>query len=213
MLKFRTFRWILAILILVITVFVLWYWKINSNEMSTTDVNVIHKEGEIISISITSKTLKRFIKAPSLSILLSNNRFVFSYSKLENAYPGSFGNGDVEITRKILSQDPVEINNTISGYFRIGRLPVYTEFIDYVGSLTNIQQLINEKGIDEEVKEYILIEPFGNAVYDFPVTIWVQTDTGSFFVTINEDLNSSNPHNVHFDYKAYTQEEFYKEYK
>jgi len=81
-------------------------------------------------------------------------------------------------------------DKNISGYFTVGILPVYTRFIDFFGSFSTIEQYLSQQGVHAKINKlfvfYVGDRTF-NDEFSVPVTAYIETDSGNYFITLNED--------------------------
>ncbi len=156
--------------------------------------------GEMVEYALPRGVFRDFIKMPSQELLESDGVRKHIYSKSE--YMTGY------IKRKSIYGTTISEDEAKSGVMRIGVLPVYTEFVEYIGSKSNIEQLLRDNGVYEEILAYALIDiHIGD---DIPASIWVRTNNGDYFITVTGDYE--NPFGTEFIYKLYTKNDFCDKY-
>ena len=117
-----------------------------------------------------------------------------------------------KIKLETISHIPGTIQEYDEGVLRIGeRLPVYKSLIDFVGNVSEIKKYLDQNGVKADIESVSFIS--GGVS---PHTIWVQTDKGNYFITINyqkEDV-LNNPHKeVSYIYRFYNQIDYYEKFR
>lgn len=168
--------------------------------------NISKKEdNSVVVYSIDSNTEKKFIKNPTIDVLLSNKNTVVNIYKNSELQQNT-------VERKNVYNGTEKIDRAKSGVMRIGLLPVYNEFLDYVGNIKNIQKLLNDKEIQCNIEYYALLECIDLKESQIPLTIWVKTDIDNFFITIEEIVDYDNPQHINFNYNVYNYDRYYDKF-
>ena len=97
-----------------------------------------------------------------------------------------------------------------SGVARIGNIVIDNDFINYVGSVENLNAILENNGIQSTIHQSVIIEMQSHKQFDIPIIIWLETDIGDCFITIDESVSQpsfSTEKMVHY-YKVYTYEQF-----
>lgn len=168
------------------------------------------KMGDMVVVYSLDKNIFRdFMANPSIEILESkeNNTdiCVFTKSKSKEGY----------IRRKISGRKPEHIDEAVSGYMRIGSnfsLPVYTEFIEFISSKSNIQNIFADNNFNCKVNDYVIVEGRVPNSAKVPVIVWVTTDSGNYYITINEKPEFNKQLSTEFGYILYTQDAFLQKF-
>jgi hypothetical protein len=166
--------------------------------------NKSYKEGEILVYSIGRDTFRKFIEDPSLSVLDKDNIRISVYKKSINK--------EGYIERKIITKNPVQIDEAESGIMRIDWLPVCTEFIDQIYSTDKIENLLKQNELNCKVYSYVLINYSAPDVAEIPITIWAKTNIGNYFIAISWDIED-DPNGTEYIYTVYAQNEYYEKFK
>lgn len=151
---------------------------------------------------IEVNTFREFLSNQSMDVLQNDNKGIYVFEK---------SNRKNYVKRTTVSDMSYIVDEYESGIMRIGNLPVYSEFIDFVGNLENIEQLLKENNVDCIVKDYVLIEC--TKTYNIPVTIWIQTNRESYFVTIDEEVGYCNTLSTDFKYNLYTSNNYLEKFQ
>ena len=161
----------------------------------------------IVLFHIEKKIFRGFIKNPCTAV----------FGLGENTVVEFFKRSDDE-------EEPITIGSlppqSVSGFKTniregIGWPPIYLSFIDFAGSKEALEDYLLEQGVEAKVEKTLVI--FCRDVLKFSINtaIYMQTDVGNYFATVNED--PSKPRDGHsakdFDYTLYTFDEFAEKFK
>jgi len=107
-----------------------------------------------------------------------------------------------------ISYRPGSIYEYGEGMLRIGSasgLAVYGSLIDFAGNKTEIKKYLAQKGVTASIESVCVIS--GLQITD---TIWVKTDKGNYFITIDEKQEDyiNDPQKTTYVYRFYTQTEY-----
>ena len=163
------------------------------------------KEGDIVVYTLSKLDFRDFLRGQSIY-----ENLMFTAYRKSNA-----GEGYVEVE----TYTGNGIGKYESDIASIGPWPVYTEFIDFMNDPENFRQILSERGIDEELLSYDIIEhiylefkddelpPPGSAPM---MCIWLHTDAGDYFLEFSPDYD--NLHSTTFTYKFHNLSEYAKKY-
>ena len=135
-----------------------------------------------------------------------------------------------EITNRFGGGQSIE--EAYGGLVRLGgrNLPVHAEFIDFAGSVSALEKYLVDNGIEARIKRHLVISPrrpprSNNILPTFlavalaprpnnPAFIWLETDIGHYFITIQEYGLSSgqDPLSPYFNFILYTYDEFIRKH-
>ena len=160
------------------------------------------KEGVLVAYVLGEEMFESFVKKPEMSILTSKNIMILSYTKSDKE-------GHIDCIRE-MNGEITPYTEVASGYMRLGTLPVYTEFIDFVGSTKAISAFLRKNGITSEITEHAVVEFRYPSSVNIPITLWVQTTGANYLITVEGDID--NPHSTDFIYTIYTNEEYFDKY-
>lgn len=169
---------------------------------SSIEMHSNNKDNMFEVYLIDINTFREFLNNPSMDILKNDNKDMYVFEK---------SNRKNYVKRTTVSDISYIVDEYESGIMRIGDLPVYSEFIDFIGNLENIEQLLKDNNVDCIVKDYVLIEC--TKTYNIPVTIWIQTNRENYFVTIDEEVDYCNPLSMDFKYNLYTNNEYINKFQ
>jgi len=166
--------------------------------------NKYQKEGAVMVYTIDESIYREFIVNPNKQTLDTENinTEIHTYNKSKQKI------GYIE--RKCINGESLDIVEVPSGYMRIGYIPVDEEFVDFINSKENIRQIFLSNNIKCNITNYLLIEYLCPEAIKIPITIWIETDIGNYFITIEVDLN-----NLYGDYiySVYTHNEYYEKFR
>ena len=190
-----------------------------------------NKDGEVLVYTLNIEATKRFLKNPQISELNANGDFErvsiykisnlpiissIPHEELEEMSIDELENegllvDDYVYRKTIYSTGETREDGSISGYMRISYLPVYMEFIDYVGHAQNIKELLLQNNIDCEVEQYYVLAFFSADKYNYPPTLWVKSNLGEHLFMIDGSAESSiesNSPETEFRYTLYSYDEY-----
>ncbi len=87
--------------------------------------------------------------------------------------------------------------------YGVSRFPIRNTLLDFIGNKSNIEKYLSQNGVNTTIEDMAVFE----APY-VPLTIWVKTTTGNFYITINED-----PDDELYVYRFYTESAYCEKYK
>lgn len=162
--------------------------------------------GKMVVYSVNSTVFRQFINTPSLEILNKQN----SETIIQSFFISN--KGDDYIKRETRKNNTIQIDDGKSGVMRIGTLPVYIEFIKFMESKNNFEAILEKNNIDENIDYYCIIDNQSSA--QIPLSIWIKTLSGNYFLTINESLEDyeNNPNSTEFVYRFYNYTDYCKKF-
>ena len=178
----------------------------DDNTVAASDqaIENLPENGCVIAYTLTKKAFQEFLKKPLIDS--SSGCAVFRKSPNREGYIELEGVG-VNGTTK---------SENVSGYFRIGSWPVYTEFIDYMSDLDNFKHVLSTHGVEEQILSCVIIAHFYlETKADEPpppgtgpmMCIWIHTDAGDYFLEDKPDLAASVL-DTNFTYEFYDLEDY-----
>ena len=183
----------------------------DSADMQSKYKDIFAGTEHITSYYINPNAYGAFIENPSISSLESSNDVIVQIFRKSNR------TGDIEsavispnhIGGAIIGSPNYSVNELPSGMIGVGfsDLAIYTEFVDFV-SVQNLQSYLSENNIYAKIN-YSAVVKCG--VDGFPPFIWISSDNGSYFITINEDGQSFEG-GYNYQYKPYDYSDFAKKY-
>jgi len=132
--------------------------------------------GEFIVFSLNMRAFIEFMREPSQDALEEKSRLITVFDK------SSRREGYVEWKNLYPNNRFGEME---SGIMRVGCLPVRTEFIDFLNTHENFEEILADNGIDAEISKTTVIEfideRFGH-MYKQHLFVWMQTCVGDFIL-------------------------------
>ena len=140
---------------------------------------------EIITYTFSKSIFRDFVESPTLETIEKNYDDIsitkYTYSKARYGY--------VSVTPGKLTEAEAKLYTVDSADIRIGGVPVYIEFFDYVGNFENFQQLLLENNREGKVLNCIIISQFYHPIFKIRPIVWVQTDAEDYFIDIDPNEN------------------------
>ncbi|MCL2391913.1 MAG: hypothetical protein FWC66_04800 [Oscillospiraceae bacterium] len=173
----------------------------NSYQKGEDDMDNVYRLGldyqpidrDVIVYAINKEPFQAFLKNPSLDALAKKSNAFLVFNKFE------FWEGYIH-RQTFLRDGRIFDDEMPSGFFRIGRWPVYTEFIDFMNDHEYFERLLCEHGTEGEILSVIIIEhpdrmfelwddglPMGGV--GSTMCIWIHTDSGDYFLAFNSSLS------------------------
>lgn len=115
---------------------------------------------------------------------------------LKNPTMDIFTDDDIECYECTKSEEWYETNN-------VTHFSIRQEFLDFVGSFTEVETYLLQNGFNGNVENMLIFD-----AQSMPMTIWVQTDMGHVYITINEELGDKL-----YVYRFYQHADFYEKFK
>ena len=167
----------------------------------------IDEEVAMIVYSVDSSFYRQFITNPSIETLNKKNPNITiqTFWILNN-------NSDKPIKREITKNNNVQIDESKSGIMRIGDLPVYTEFVEFLSSKDNLENVLLKNGVGDSIEYYCLID--NQESKKTPLTIWIKTVSNNYFLIVDESETNyaDNPNSTDFLYEFYNHLDFCKKF-
>lgn len=173
-----------------------------ANESATANINQDYlaqylgesQYDEIIACRIDIRLYREFIANPSIE-LLENSDDLLSY-RISEENEEHIEEWDIRSESKIRTEE--------SGLYYICNTagPITTALIDFAG---NIDAYLLENNINASIDRCLLIFCDSQRVSNIPLTFWVRTSAGDFFITIEGAISNY--------YELYTHEAYYEKYR
>lgn len=177
----------------------------NTTDALRPGTNYQPEVGDVVAYDLSQKAFQEFLLQPSIGVITRKCDDFSVYRKSTEK------KGNVKLKYYGLNRDFQDIS--ISGYFRIGGWPVYLEFIDFMNNRENFEQILSERGINEELLSCVIITHKDNQPIlpgTVPIMcIWLHTNKGDYFLEYNaylyKDLNDKHFLYDFYDLKGYSQ--------
>lgn len=167
-------------------------------------------DGTDIAIYLIDNNLfDEFLSNPSTDILQE-----FSHKKAICAINKTY-NSDIDITYvKNGSEDHYSVK---SGVGRVGNPSIVIDFelIEAFGTIANIEKILSDNEINCNVNDYILFAPDSSNLSDVPLTLFVETTVGNYFITRKDMISYSDEkgYETFVETKVYSQEDYCNKFR
>ncbi len=168
--------------------------------------------GDVSVYYLSKKSFADFLRNPTLENVSAYCGSLSVYSKhiSKSGY----------IQAKFFSKEHSASSDSISGFYRAGSWPIYTEFIEFMNDPNNFKKALINNKVEDELLSYVIITHSQYETKDnkplppgtYPVMcIWVHTEKGDYFLEFDGNLYDDSQDKT-FRYNFYTLEEYMQMY-
>ncbi len=155
------------------------------------DIDNLLDDGKIVRYKLRREDYYKFISNPSQAFLDKNGDEILVCSKSNTVFEVNYEYPQTKIKGE--------------GFVRLGfdpPMPLYKSLIDFTDKSQELNNFLSEKGIKESACRTAIV--YSSA---YPITIWLQTDKTSYFLTIDHTVDDRE-----YTYSFYTLKTFKEKY-
>jgi hypothetical protein len=163
--------------------------------------------GKAVLYRFDTKSFQRFLKKPSIEAAGNNCYGFIVYNKTADGMRHIILDG-------FMREQRIQWRSS-SGTQRIAKRPIDVEFIDFMNDPDNIRQILLDRGIDDEIQSYAILEhllPTLERRRAMGMCIWIVTEAGDYILHYKLRPGSLFDEDFGIEYRLYSLEEFRKLY-